>query len=72
MTEQEATKTKQHLESKRPMHMGIFYLSDCDNNPGFPFHQMKACVVAPQLCSILRQSRSNTQASAAPSCSVSR
>lgn len=52
--------------------MGIFYLSNCKSNPGFPFHKMKACVVAPQLCSILRQSRSNTQASVAPSCGVFR
>lgn len=52
--------------------MGIAYLSDCKNNPGFPFHQLKACVVAPQLCSVLRQSRSNTQASVAPSYGVFR
>lgn len=50
--------------------MGIFYLSNCNSNPGFPFH--KACVVAPQLCSILRQSRSNTQASVALSYGVFR
>lgn len=38
MTEQEATKTKQHLESKRPMHMGIFFLflSNCDNKSWIP------------------------------------
>lgn len=33
--------------------MGIFYLSNCKSNPGFPFCKMKACVVASQLCSIL-------------------
>lgn len=62
MTEREATKTKQHVESKRPMHMGIFYLSKCKSNPGFPFRQMESLCGGPQLCSILRQSRSNTQA----------
>lgn len=33
--------------------MGIFYLSNCKSNPGFPFCKMKACVVASQLCSIV-------------------
>lgn len=47
MTEREATKTKQHVESKRPMHMGIFYLSKCNSNPGFPFHQMESLCGGP-------------------------
>lgn len=32
------------------MHMGIFYLSNCSSNPGFPLYKVKACVVARQLC----------------------